>query len=92
MKLLSGVATLEYLDPTSSFETKISLASNSKTLVIQAHLILGLVWMTELPKNESYISARLAFNSMSALKRANKGLYKILKFYIQVCILKMWPI
>lgn len=80
MKILSGVATLEYLDPTSSFETNISLGSNPKTLVIQGSFDPWISLNDRVAKKMNRTSLpRLAFNSMSALKRANKGSLRNIK-------------
>ena len=72
MKLLSGVATLKYLDPEMTFSTNISIGEDSRTLVIQGSHD---PWIST-----SHIAARkmnraslpyLANSSMAMLKRAN---------------------
>ncbi len=72
MKLLSGVATLKYLDPESTFSTNISIGVDSRTLVIQGSYD---PWIST-----SYIAARkmnraslpyLANRSMAMLRKAN---------------------
>ena len=72
MKLLSGVATLKYLDPETIFSTKISIGVDSRTLVIQGSHD---PWIST-----SHIEARkmnraslpyLANSSVAMLKRAN---------------------
>lgn len=77
MKILSGVATLKFLDPQSIFTTDISLGVEDKTLIIQgsydpwlslSHSVARKMQRESLPY--------LAFNSMSALKKANGGSLK----------------
>lgn len=77
MKLLSGVATLKYLDPESTFTTNISLGVGSRTLVIQGSYD---PWIST-----SHIAARkmnrvslpyLANISMAILKKANENSLK----------------
>ncbi len=77
MKLLAGVATLTYLDPQSSFTTNISLGLEDRTLVIQGsydpwislnHSVARKMKRESLPY--------LAFNAMSAIKKANHGSLK----------------
>lgn len=77
MKIFAGVATLKYLDPQSFFETKIFLGSNDRTLVINGsydpwisldHKTARKMQRTSLPY--------LAFNSLSAVKKANSGSLK----------------
>ena len=77
MKLLAGVATLKYLDPQSIFRTTISLGLEDRTLVIQGsydpwislnHNVARKMKRESLPY--------LAFNSLSAIKRANGGSLK----------------
>ena len=74
MKLLSGVATLKYLDPETTFSTNLSIGVDSRTLVIQGSYD---PWIST-----SHIAARkmnraslpyLANISMSMLKTANEG-------------------
>jgi D-alanyl-D-alanine carboxypeptidase/D-alanyl-D-alanine-endopeptidase (penicillin-binding protein 4) len=80
MKILSGATALEYLNPASTFLTKVSLGTESKTLVITGSfdpwfslddLVASKMHRTSLP--------RIAFNSMSALKKANGGSLKNIK-------------
>lgn len=77
MKLLSGVATLKYLDPETTFSTNISIGVDSRTLVIQGSHD---PWISA-----SHITARkmnrvslphLANISMAMLKKANGGSLK----------------
>lgn len=77
MKLLSGVATLKYLDPETTFSTNISIGVDSRTLVIQGSHD---PWISA-----SHITARkmnrvslphLANISMAMLKEANGGSLK----------------
>lgn len=77
MKIFAGVATLKYLDPQSSFVTNISLGVEDRTLVISGsydpwisldHRVARKMKRTSLPY--------LAFNSLSAVKKANNGSLK----------------
>lgn len=77
MKIFAGVATLKYLDPQSSFVTNISLGVEDRTLVISGsydpwisldHRVARKMQRTSLPY--------LAFNSLSAVKKANNGSLK----------------
>ena len=77
MKLLAGVATLTYLDPQSTFTTDISLGLEDRTLIIQGsydpwislnHNVARKMKRESLPY--------LAFNAMSAIKKANRGSLK----------------
>jgi len=77
MKLLAGIATLKYLDPQSHFTTTISLGLEDRTLVIQGsydpwislnHNVARKMKRESLPY--------LAFNSLSAIKKANGGSLK----------------
>ena len=80
MKILSGAATLEYLNPATTFLTTVSLGTEPKSLVINGSfdpwfsiddVVANKMHRTSLP--------RLAFNSMSALKKANGGSLKNIK-------------
>ncbi len=80
MKILSGASALEYLNPGSTFLTKVSLGAGAKSLVITGSfdpwfslddVVAGKMHRTSLP--------RIAFNSMSALKKANGGSLKNIK-------------
>ena len=80
MKLLSATAALEYLDPQSSFQTKIFLGNEPKTLVIQGSLDPWISVSDVVAKKMHRTSLpRLAFNSMTALKAANGGSLKKIK-------------
>lgn len=77
MKIFAGAATLKYLDPQSSFVTNISLGVEDRTLVISGsydpwisldHRVARKMKRTSLPY--------LAFNSLSAVKKANNGSLK----------------
>lgn len=77
MKILSGVATLKFLDSQSRFTTDISLGAENKTLVIKgsydpwislSHSVARKMQRESLPY--------LAFNSMSAIRQANGGSLK----------------
>jgi D-alanyl-D-alanine carboxypeptidase len=74
MKLLSGAATLKYLDPETVFSTKISIGLEDRTLVIQgsydpwistSHIVARKMNRESLPY--------LANSSMAMLKQANEG-------------------
>jgi len=83
MKLLSGAATLKYLDPKTVFSTKISIGLESRTLVIQgsydpwistSHIVARKMNRESLPY--------LANSSMAMLKQANgNSLRKITVLY-----------
>jgi D-alanyl-D-alanine carboxypeptidase len=80
MKILSASATLEYLDPLSSFQTDIYLGSEPKTLLIQGSLDPWISMSDTVAKKMNRTSLpRLAFNSMTALKAANGGSLKNIK-------------
>ena len=77
MKILTGVATLKYLDPQSNFTRNISFGVEEKTLVIQGsydpwisldHSVARKMARESLPY--------LAFNAISALKKSNQGSLK----------------
>ncbi|CAB4600714.1 unannotated protein [freshwater metagenome] len=80
MKILSASATLEYLDPLSSFQTNIYLGSEPKTLVIQGSFDPWISMSDTVAKKMNRTSLpRLAFHSMTALKAANGGSLKNIK-------------
>ena len=80
MKILSAAATLEHLDPLSSFQTDIYLGSEPKTLLIQGSLDPWISMSDSVAKKMHRTSLpRLAFNSMTALKAANRGSLKNIK-------------
>lgn len=77
MKILSGAAALEYLDPESRFHTSLSIGSDTKTLVINGSLDPWLSLNSVVAKKMNRTSLpRIAYNSMSALKKANNGSLK----------------
>ena len=77
MKILSGAAALEYLDPESRFHTSLSMGSDSKTLVINGSLDPWFSLNSVVAKKMNRTSLpRIAYNSMSALKKANNGSLK----------------
>ena len=74
MKILTGVATLKYLDPQSNFTTNISFGVEEKSLVIQGsfdpwislnHIVARKMARESLPY--------LALNTLSAVKEAYAG-------------------
>ena len=80
MKILSGVAVLEYLNPMSSFETNVFFGPTAKSLIIQGNLdpwislndvVAQKMHRTSLP--------HLASKAMSALKAANHGSLRHIK-------------
>jgi len=77
MKLLSGAATLEYLDPVATFETRVYLGSHAKTLVIEGSFD---PWLSlnnlEAKKMHRTSLPRFATYSMVALKSTNHGSLK----------------
>ena len=77
MKVFSGAVAIKYLDMQSRFTTNISLGIEEKTLVIQgsndpwislSHSVANKMDRTSLPY--------LAFNTLSAVKKSNKGSLK----------------
>jgi D-alanyl-D-alanine carboxypeptidase len=80
MKILSAAATLEYLDPQSSFQTNIYLGNEPRTLLIQGSLDPWISTSDSVAKKMNRTSLpRLAFHSMTALKEANGGSLKNIK-------------
>jgi len=82
MKILTGAAVYEYLDPASSFNTTVSVGNSPKSLVIQGSLdpwfsidntVAVKMHRTSLP--------RIGFTSMKALKAANKGSLRGITIY-----------
>lgn len=77
MKIFAGVATLKYLDPQSYFATNISLGVEDKTLVIDGSFDPWIGLDHDVARKMKRASLPyLAFNSMSALKKANSGSLK----------------
>ena len=77
MKVFAGAVAIKYLDMQSRFTTNISLGVNEKTLVIQgsndpwislSHSVAEKMDRASLPY--------LAFNTLSAVKKSNKGSLK----------------
>lgn len=80
MKILSATATLEYLDPQSSFETNAYLSADSKVLIIQGSLDPWMSTNNVVAKKMHRTSLPvLASKSMSALKAANHGSLRNIK-------------
>ncbi len=74
MKLLAATAALEYLEPNSSFATKIFLGKKSKTLIIEGSLDPWMSYSEAVAKKNHRISiSRIGFASMKALRAANHG-------------------
>jgi D-alanyl-D-alanine carboxypeptidase len=77
MKILSGIAVLKHLDPGSVFTTQISLGVKEKNLVIQGSYDPWISFSHSVARKMKRESLPyLAFNSMSALKKANGGSLK----------------
>ena len=77
MKILSGVATLKFLDPQSTFTTEISLGVENKTLVIKGSFDPWISLSNSVARKMQRESLPyLAFNSMSAIRKANSGSLK----------------
>jgi len=80
MKILSGIAALEYLDSQSSFQTSVFLGTKPKSLIIHGSFDPWISLNSTVAKKMHRTSLpRLAFNSMSALKAANHGSLKHIK-------------
>ena len=77
MKILSATATLEYLDPTASFNTAVSISQDSKSVVIRGSFDPW-ISLNDLVANKMHRASLpyLAFNVMSAIKKANNGSLK----------------
>ena len=74
LKIFSAAATLKYIDPKEVFRTSISLGIKPKTLVIQGSYDPWISYVHyEAVKMHRTSLTRLAFNSLSAAKKANKG-------------------
>jgi D-alanyl-D-alanine carboxypeptidase len=74
LKIFSAAATLRYLDPNEVFRTSISLGVKPKTLVIQGSYDPWISYSHyEAVKMKRTSLPRLAFNSLSTAKKANKG-------------------
>lgn len=82
MKILSGASALEYLNPSSSFLTTLSLGSEEKTLVINGSFDPWFSLDDRVAKKMHRTSLpRIAFNAMTALKNANDGSLKNIKVF-----------
>ena len=74
LKIFSAAATLKYIDPKEVFRTSVSLGTKPKTLVIQGSYDPWISYVHyEAVKMHRTSLTRLAFNSLSAAKKANKG-------------------
>ncbi len=74
MKIFSAAATLRYIDPSEVFPTTVSLGVKPKTLVVQGSYDPWISYVHyEAIKMHRTSLPRLAFNSLSAAKKANKG-------------------
>ena len=74
LKIFSAAATLRYMDPNEVFRTSISLGIKAKTLVIQGSYDPWISYVHyEAVKMNRTSLPRLAFNALSAVKKANKG-------------------
>ena len=74
LKIFSAAATLRYINPNEVFRTSVSLGIKSKTLVIQGSYDPWISYVHyEAVKMHRTSLPRLAFNSLAAAKKANKG-------------------
>jgi len=74
LKIFSAAATLRYIDPNEVFRTSVSLGIKPKTIVIQGSYDPWISYVhNEAVKMNRTSLPRLAFNSLSAAKKANKG-------------------
>ena len=74
LKIFSAAATLRYLVPSEVFRTSVSLGLKPKTLVIQGSYDPWISYVHyEAVKMKRTSLPRLAFNSLSAAKKANNG-------------------
>ena len=74
LKIFSAAATLKYIDPKEVFRTSVSIGIKPKTLVIQGSYDPWISYVHyEAVKMHRTSLTRLAFNSLSAAKKANKG-------------------
>ena len=74
LKIFSAAATLRYIDPSEVFRTSVSLGIKPKTIVIQGSYDPWISYIHyEAVKMHRTSLPRLAFNSLTAAKKANKG-------------------
>ena len=74
LKIFSAAVTLRYLNPIEVFPTSVSLGIKPKTLVIQGSYDPWISYShNEAVKMKRTSLPRLAFNSLSAAKKANRG-------------------
>jgi D-alanyl-D-alanine carboxypeptidase len=74
LKIFSAAATLRYMDPNEVFRTSVSLGLKPKTLVIQGSYDPWISYVHyEAVKMKRTSLPRLAFNTLSAVKKANNG-------------------
>jgi len=77
MKILSGTAAIKYLDMQSRFITTISMGIKEKNLIIQGSYDPWISLNDSVANKMDRVSLPyLAFNSLSAVKRSNKGSLK----------------
>jgi D-alanyl-D-alanine carboxypeptidase len=77
MKILSATATLKYLDTNSYFNTDISIVPESKSIVIRGSLDPWISLDDVVAKKMNRTSLPyLGYNTLSAIKKANKGSLK----------------
>jgi D-alanyl-D-alanine carboxypeptidase len=74
LKIFSAAATLRYMDPNEVFRTSVSLGTKPKTVVIQGSYDPWISYVhNEAVKMKRTSLPRLAFNTLSAVKKANNG-------------------
>ena len=74
LKIFSAAATLRYMDPNEVFRTSVSLGTKPKTVVIQGSYDPWISYVHyEAVKMNRTSLPRLAFNTLSAVKKANNG-------------------
>ena len=77
MKVLAAAVTLDYLDPQSVFNTTVSIAPESKTIIIRGSLD---PWISSdhnvARKMDRASLPYMGFNTLSAVKKANGGSLK----------------
>jgi len=74
MKILAATATLEYLDPTASFNTVISISKASKAVIIRGSYDPWMSLDDKVARKMHRTSIPyLALKAMSAIKKVNRG-------------------
>lgn len=77
MKILSAAATIEYLNPESNFNTEVSIAPEEKTIVIRGSFDPWISLDHTIGRKMNRASLPyMAFNTLTAIKKANGGSLK----------------